>query len=109
MHRLSCCLASCLLLVLIAAAPATAKKQEQSDDINFGSVTCKEFILEIAEADNESAGLILLWLDGYLSGVSGDTTLKWKPLERFSEALMGACAKKPNSKVLDVAKEVGIN
>ena len=64
---------------------------------------------EIAEADNESAGLILLWLDGYLSGVSGDTTLKWKPLERFSEALMGACAKKPNSKVLDVAKEVGIN
>jgi len=109
MNRFSRCLLSCLVLVLATAAPALAKKQQQSENIDFGAITCKEFVLEIAEADSESAGMILLWLDGYLSGVSGDTTLKWKPLEKFSEALMDTCAKKPGSKVLDVARQVGIN
>ncbi|EHJ49061.1 hypothetical protein DFW101_3061 [Solidesulfovibrio carbinoliphilus subsp. oakridgensis] len=109
MKRVSRCLVSCLVLVLATAAPALAKKNQQAEDIDFGAVTCQEFIQEISEADAESAGMILLWLDGYLSGVSGDTTLKWAPLGKFSEALMAACAKKPGSKVLDVAKRVGIN
>jgi acid stress chaperone HdeB len=109
MKRLSRCLLSCLVLVLATAAPALAKKNQQPGNIDFGAVTCKEFVREIAGADDESAGMILLWLDGYLSGVSGDTTLKWEPLEKFSEALMSTCAQKPGAKVLDVAKQVGIN
>lgn len=98
-----------LAVCLCAAAPAMAKKQQQPQNIDFGAVTCKEFIAEIAAGDEESAGIILMWIDGYLSGVSGDSVLNWKGLENFSAALMDACAKKPGKKVLDVAKEVGIN
>jgi len=35
--------------------------------------------------------------------------LNWKNLEAFSGSLMEACAKKPGKKVLDVAKDIGIN
>ncbi|KHK01918.1 HdeA/HdeB family chaperone [Desulfovibrio sp. TomC] len=97
------------VLALALAGPALAKKQQQPQNIDFGAVTCKEFVMEIADADEDSAGIILMWLDGYLSGVSGDTKLNWKTLETFSGALMEACAKKPGQKVLDVAREVGIN
>ncbi len=102
-------LAATCLLVLMAAVPVSAKKQQQPADIDFGAVTCKEFIGEIATSDEESAGIILIWLDGYLSGVSGDTKLSWKNLESFTTALMEGCAQKPARKVLDVAKDVGIN
>jgi hypothetical protein len=34
-----------------------------------------------------------MWIDGYLSGVSGDTTLSWKNLEKFSTDLVAYCAK----------------
>ena len=97
------------VLVLSVSGPALAKKQQQPQNIDFGAITCKDFVTELADADEEAAGIILMWLDGYLSGVSGDTTLNWKTLENFSGALMDACAKKPGKKVLDVAKEVGIN
>jgi len=102
-------LACACLLVCTAASPALAKKQQQPQNINFGAVTCKEFILEMADADEETAGIVLMWLDGYLSGVSGDTTLNWSNLESFTGTLMDACAKTPGKKVLDVAKAVGIN
>ena len=98
-----------LALSLAAAAPALAKKQQQPQNIDFGAVTSKEFIAEIAAGDEESAGIILMWIDGYLSGVSGDAVLNWKTLEAFSGSLMEACAKKPGKKVLDVAKDIGIN
>jgi len=108
MRPLSCCLASCLLLLLLTAMPALAKKQ-QPENIDFGALTCKEFIQEMSQTDAESAGVVLMWLDGYLSGVSGDTKLNWKSLESFSGALMESCAKTPGKKVLDVAKAAGIN
>lgn len=109
MHAFHRWLACAGILVLAAATPVLAKKQQQPQNIDFGAITCKEFVMEIADSDEESAGIILMWLDGYLSGVSGDTVLNWKNLEGFSGSLMEACAKKPGKKVLDVAKEVGIN
>ena len=109
MKTFACRLLCACLLLAAAAVPALAKKSQQPQNINFGSITCKEFVMEIANTDEDSAGIILMWLDGYLSGVSGDTTLNWKTLENFSGALVDACAKKPGRKVLDVAKEVGIN
>ncbi|MYL83746.1 hypothetical protein GTA51_11470 [Desulfovibrio aerotolerans] len=109
MKGLVCRLLCACLLIAAMAVPALAKKSQQPQNINFGAITCKEFVVEMADSDEESVAFILMWLDGYLSGVSGDTTLNWKTLEGFSGALMEACAKKPGKKVLEVAKEVGIN
>lgn len=95
------------LLVMFFTYPALAKKK-QTQNIEFGAITCEEFIQEVAASDEDSIGIVFMWLDGYLSGVSGDTRLNWKNLENFSAKLMNGCAKKPQTKVLDVAKAVGI-
>ncbi|WP_268743554.1 HdeA/HdeB family chaperone [Solidesulfovibrio carbinoliphilus] len=89
------------------ALPALAKKQ-QTQNSEFGAMTCEEFIQDVATSDEDSIAVIFLWLDSYLSGVSGDTRLNGDNLEGFSTKPMNGCAKKPKSKVLDVAKAVGI-
>lgn len=99
-------LAACVLAICLTL-PSYAKKQAES--INFGSITCKEFLADIQKSDDDTVGIIFMWLDGYLSGVSGDTKLNFDNLERFSGQLISSCSKKPGAKVLDVAKAVGIN
>ena len=49
-----------------------------------------------------------MWIDGYLSGVSGDTDLDWGNLEKFSKDLVEYCGNNSNTKVLEAAKKVGI-
>lgn len=98
-----------LVLALLGPSLAWAKKQQQLANIDFGAITCREFVEEINQADEDAAGIVLMWLDGYLSGVSGDTVLNWKGLEAFSGTLIDACVRTPNKMVLDVAKSVGIN
>jgi len=70
--------------------------------------TCGEFLQELSTSSAEDAGVVLMWIDGYLSGVSGDTSLDWKDLEKFSTNLVAYCGKKPDEKVLDAAEAVGI-
>ena len=100
---LSLGLAATLTLTLGPAAQA-----KKSENIQFNAITCKEFVESVAKIDAESVGYILMWLDGYLSGVSGDTMLNWDTLESFSERIIDACSKNPGSKVLAVAKKIGI-
>ncbi|MCP5197041.1 MAG: hypothetical protein H6974_09690 [Gammaproteobacteria bacterium] len=100
--------ALCLSTTLPVSAPALAKKT-QMQDIDFGAITCGEFMQELSKSSSEDVGVILMWIDGYLSGVSGDTVLSWKNLEKFSADLVAYCGSKPDVKVLDAAEEVGIS
>ena len=101
--------ALCLSSTLLASTPALAAKKAQTKNIDFGAITCGEFLQEISQTSSEDAGVVLMWIDGYLSGVSGDTKLNWKELEQFSANLMTYCGNKPNQKVLDAAEAVGIS
>lgn len=96
-----------LVVSLLIATPAAAKKNTQN--IDFGAIICNEFLQEIANGSAEDAGAVLMWIDGYLSGVSGDTKLNWKNLEKFSTDLVAYCGKKPDAKVLEAAEAVGIS
>ncbi|MCB1920132.1 MAG: hypothetical protein KDJ28_09170 [Candidatus Competibacteraceae bacterium] len=98
----------CLSATLLISAPALAKKT-QMQDIDFGAITCGEFMQEMSTSSAEDVGVVLMWIDGYLSGVSGDTLLNWKNLEKFSADLVAYCKSKPDVKVLDAAEEVGID
>ena len=98
----------CLSTALFASSTALAKKS-QIQNIDFGAITCNEFMQEIAKGSSEDAGVVLMWIDGYLSGVSGDKVLSWKSLEKFSTDLVTYCGNKPDAKVLDAAEEVGIS
>jgi acid stress chaperone HdeB len=100
--------AVCLSASLLVSAPSLAKKS-QMQNIDFGAITCGEFMKEISTSSAEDVGVFLMWIDGYLSGVSGDTVLNWENLEEFSAELVAYCGKKPDLKVLDAAEEVGID
>ena len=100
--------ASLLAALALTLAPAAEARKGQIQDIDFGAITCKAFLNDLSTASEEDAGAIFLWLDGYLSGVSGDTSLDWKDLEKFSTNLVAYCGKKPDEKVLDAAEAVGI-
>lgn len=100
--------ALCASATLLISTPVLAKKT-QMQDIDFGAITCGEFMQEMSKSSSEDAGVVLMWIDGYLSGISGDTVLNWKNLEQFSTDLIAYCGSKPAAKVLDAAEEVGIS
>jgi acid stress chaperone HdeB len=101
--------AVCLLTTSVLAPLPVAAKKAQTQDINFGAITCGEFMQELSTSSAEDAGVVFMWIDGYLSGVSGDTKLSWKNLEKFSTDLVTYCAKQPATKVLDAAEAVGVS
>ena len=85
--------------VLLVAAFSV---QAQSFDIK--ALTCGD-LLSMAE---EEMGLIIFWVDGYLSGVTNDTRFDEELLSIFAEKMGEACVKSPDAKVLDTARIVGI-
>jgi acid stress chaperone HdeB len=95
-------------LALTTSTGADARKGE-SADIDFGRITCQAFMKDLSNATEEDAGAIFLWLDGYLSGVSGDTTLRWQGMSNFAEQLVARCQKRGREPLLDAARAVGIN
>ncbi|WP_034641193.1 HdeA/HdeB family chaperone [Desulfovibrio inopinatus] len=97
-----------LVLALAFLTFGPMKQAYAMDSINFGAVRCSEFIEELSDISDDDAGIVLVWLDGYLSGVTGDTVLRFGALEDIGEALVNGCAESPNSKVLDVVRIVGI-
>ena len=99
--------ALCLATGLLVSGPVAAKKA-QMQNIDFGSITCGAFLKELSTGTADDAGIVLMWIDGYLSGVSGDTELDWGNLEKFSKDLVDHCGKNADTKVLEAAKNVGI-
>jgi acid stress chaperone HdeB len=98
MKKLLPSLSFCSILFIAAAQPV----QAQAFDVN--QLRCGELM----EQDQDTVATMLLWMDGYLSGVTGDTRFNPDGLETFAEQIGEACAKSPDTKVLDVAKIVGI-
>ena len=90
-------------LGLCASNPAQA-----SDNIDFGAITCKTFLTDVAAASEDDVAGMMLWLDGYLSGVSGDTVLRFDGLGTFGENLVEHCASRGNDRLLDAARKVGL-
>lgn len=94
-------------MILLFAVPASAKKQSMQN-IEFSSITCGEFVADIQNASEGDLAVVFMWLDGYLSGVSGDTTLNWDNLSAFTENLVAFCADNSGTTVLNAAKKVGL-
>lgn len=97
-----------LVVVSLFISGSVFAKKTPDQNIDFGNVSCGDFIEGVATMDEETAGLVMVWLDGYLSGVSGDTELNWKSLETIGENLVEYCAKNADADVLEAVKEVGI-
>jgi acid stress chaperone HdeB len=101
--------ASLLAALALTLAPVAEARKGQIQDIDFGAISCKAFLNDLSTASEEDAGAIFLWLDGYLSGVSGDTVLRWDGMGSFAEELVNRCQRRGNERLLDAARNVGLN
>ena len=106
MAKLAFSLCVTLLLCALLYAPAQARG---FGNIEFSAISCGDFVNDLNRSDEETIGLVFMWLDGYLSGVTGDTLLNWRGMEAFAEELIDYCASYPRVQVLDAARTVGIN
>ncbi len=101
-------LAACVAAGLAIAVPVDARKTSQADNIDFSTITCAQFMDDLSRASEDDAGAVLLWLDGYLSGVSGDTVLRFDSLEEFATNLTDRCSRRGRERLLDAARNVGL-
>ena len=99
--------ASLISAALTVAAPAAAQRK-QTQNIDFGAISCQQFLEDVSNASEDDVGAIMLWLDGYLSGVSGDAVLRFGGLEQFGQNLVTHCANRGSDRLLDAARMVGI-
>lgn len=86
------------MLAMTLLVPTVSHAAEEMKDL-----TCEKMLA----MDDETRGILVFWMDGYLSGVTGDTTFDMDLLQKFAGKLGAACAKTPKAKVLDTAKVVG--
>jgi len=97
------------VIAALLAAPVDAKKKQAGNEpIDFGAISCNQFLQDIASGSEEDAAGVFLWLDGYLSGVSGDTVLRFDSLEQFGLNLVDHCSKRGRDRLIDAARKVGI-
>ncbi|ALG68934.1 HdeA/HdeB family chaperone [Beggiatoa leptomitoformis] len=89
------------LLACLGATPLV----NAAGAVDLKNMTCKD----LDGMDKETASMMLFWLDGYLSGVTDDTSFDPASLGEFVNNLAKACSDKPDGKVLEFAKEVGIS
>ncbi|MGF1577618.1 MAG: HdeA/HdeB family chaperone [Cyanophyceae cyanobacterium] len=90
------------LTALGATLIGTSPVKAESFDMN--EFTCAELI----ELDTETSVLMIFWLDGYLSGISGDTVVDSEYIGGLAEAMILECDADPDAFVLDVVEEVGL-
>ncbi len=98
----------CFFSLLCILLCSTASFAADAEDIEFSTLNCQQFVTALGQMDEESAGYVLMWIDGYLSGVTGDTLLHWDGLETFGVDLVDFCQRNPHSGLLDAAKAKGI-
>ena len=100
-------IAASLLAAALALAGAT-DVSAKAETLDFSTITCKSFIDDVAAGSEDDAAAVMMWLDGYLSGVSGDTVLRFDAMEAFGTNLVEHCAGNGNMKLLDAARKVGL-
>lgn len=97
-----------LAVSMLAFALSAQARKQSVQNVDFGEIDCATFLQDIASGTEDDAASVMLWLDGYLSGVSGDTVLRFDGLESFATGLVEYCAENGSKPLLDAARTVGI-
>jgi acid stress chaperone HdeB len=83
----------------------TAMFSVHAATIDMSAATCAD-LLKI-ENEEESAWLIV-WLDGYLSGMTGDTVINSDQLKQFVKKLKDFAENHPDTQLIQAAETIGI-
>lgn len=92
------------LVSALAFSSSVFAKKTQSIKYDMQDLTCGELI----EMDEETMGMMLMWLDGYLSGVTGDTKFDSDQFGSFAGSLGEHCGANKGDKVVEASHKLGI-
>lgn len=89
--------------LFLVSTGAEAGKKQVTSKIDMAQYTCKDLLSE----ESDDAGMVLIWIDGYLSGKTGDTTIDMNFLGELATEVGNVCrSKSSQTKILDVVKQV---
>ncbi|MBQ7585716.1 MAG: hypothetical protein IJU40_05655 [Desulfovibrionaceae bacterium] len=83
-----------LALAAFLAAPAASMA---GGDIDMSKVTCKEFL----NAGDQGIGMMVTWIDGYLSAKSDNTVMSDEWMKKLGTHMGTYCAKNGSKTIMD--------
>jgi len=102
-------IASLLCFVFAAADPCFAKDKKKKKDkegsaqvVDMSKCTCQDMM---NVNDDQLIKASLIWIDGYVSGKSGDTTVSLGELETLARNLEAYCKSNPSALILEAARK----
>lgn len=81
-----------LTVAMLGLAPFAAHAAEQ----DVAKIPCKDFL-----ADKANISMMVMWIDGYMSGRSGNTSISDAWMEKLGTHLGTYCAKNPSKTIMD--------
>ena len=99
-----------LWVLLLPTAQADERYAiEKHPNIDLSSFTCRLF-LDGFESQTNDAKMhdLVMWLEGYLGGISGNTTLNWQDLLDYKKDLLSFCDKNPTLGLLEAARRAAV-
>lgn len=100
---------SLLLLTLLHAQADERRAEEKLSTIELTSFTCQQFRDGIhSENDANKMHALVMWLEGYMSAISGNTLLDWQNLEEYKKDLLAFCDKNPTLGLLEAARRAAV-
>ena len=99
-----------LFLLLMSSAWADERYAiEQHPSIDLSSFTCRQFLDGVEQPSNTAKMHdLVMWLEGYLGGISGNTTLNWQDLLDYKKDLLAFCDKNPTLGLLEAARRAAV-
>ena len=75
------------------------------DETDMAKITCKEFL----SAGESEMGLMLTWIDGYMSARSDNTMMSKAWMEKLGAHMASFCSSNPGKTIMDAMNAVPSN
>ena len=85
-----------LLTAFVVAMLCAAPFASHAEDQDVAKITCKEFV-----GAKENIPMMLMWIDGYMSGKSDNTVISDEWMEKLGMHLGTYCGKNPGKTIMD--------
>ncbi len=86
-----------LFMILVLTVFMGFSSIAQAKDTDLAKVACKDFLA----MPQDKIGLMLMWIDGYLSGKSDDTVINEEWMKELGTHVATFCAKESNKTIMD--------
>lgn len=102
MNKLLCCIA-----MAACSGFSTAHAADDRPEIDITRFTCEAFMQELQNGQAQDMRNLAIWLDGYLTSITGEKSLNWKSLQQFFDDLVEYCRAHSKSDLFEAAHNSG--